>query len=214
MSTIFKQLKPVLIKFGILPVARKLLGLILWIKNSFYHFISSCGQFYSSLKLYFFNDWLTFFPVHFIRKIYLKGVLGTEIGRQTFIHMGCRFEGEISIGNNTVIGRKCILKGEIVIKNNVSITAETYIFTSSHFVNDPDFNCFYRPVVIEDYAWIGARAMILPGVTIGKGAVLGACSVATKSVGDYKISAGMPAREIGERSKNLAYQLNYFPFFQ
>ena len=69
-------------------------------------------------------------------------------------------------------------------------------------------------VVIEDYAWIGARAMILPGVTIGKGAVLGASAVATKNVPEYSIFAGIPAKQIGIRSRELRYQLNYSPYFQ
>ena len=73
---------------------------------------------------------------------------------------------------------------------------------------------FYKPVVIEDYAWIGARAMILPGVKIGKGAILGAASTATKDIPDFHVFAGTPAKKIGERNVNLTYRLKYFPFFQ
>ena len=168
----------------------------------------------SSFKTYLFNNILTFFPSHLIRILYLKRVMKINIGKQSFIHMGVRFEGNISTGNNSVIGRICVFIGDIIIKDNVSVTAETYVFTSSHIVNDADFNCFYTKVVIEDYAWIGARAMILPGVTIGKGAVLGASAVATKNVPEYSIFAGIPAKQIGIRSRELRYQLNYSPYFQ
>ena len=128
--------------------------------------------------------------------------------------MGSKFFGNISIGNNSVIGRSCVLLGEIIIKNNVSITAEAYIFTSSHLVNSPSFECFYKTVEIEDYAWLGARAMVLPGVKIGKGAVLAAASTATKDIPAYSIYAGTPAKEIGKRSEAIDYTLLYSPYFE
>ena len=136
------------------------------------------------------------------------------MGRKSFVHLGTRFEGNITIGDHSVIGRSCIFKGDIIIKNNVSITAETYIFTSSHIANDPDFKCFYTTVTIEDHAWVGARAMIMPGITIGKGAILGAASTATKDIPEYEIFVGVPAKKVGERSRDLRYELNYLPFFQ
>jgi maltose O-acetyltransferase len=140
--------------------------------------------------------------------------LKIKIGKKSFIHMGARFEGKIIIGSNSVIGRNCVLIGSIIIKNNVSITAESYIFTSSHIVNDQYFNCFYTTVIIKDYAWIGARAIIQPGVIIGEGSILGSGSIATKNIPDFEIFAGVPAKYIGTRSKVLTYTLNYSPFFQ
>ncbi|MFZ3385519.1 MAG: DapH/DapD/GlmU-related protein [Candidatus Methanoperedens sp.] len=171
-------------------------------------------HFFPSLKSYFFNGLLTYFPNHQIRVFYLKNIIGIKIGKSCFIHMGARFDGNVSIGNNSVIGRNCVLLGDITIKNNVSITAETYLFTSSHIINSPTFACFNKPVIIEDYAWIGARAMILPGVRIGKGAILGAASTATKDIPDHSIFAGAPAKEIGKRAELLEYSLVYSPFFQ
>jgi maltose O-acetyltransferase len=106
------------------------------------------------------------------------------------------------------------LIGSIIIKNNVSITAETYIFSSSHIVNDPYFNCYYKTVIINNYAWIGVRAIIQPGVIIGEGSILGSGSIATKNIPDFEIFAGVPAKRIGYRSKELLYTLNYSPFFQ
>jgi len=181
---------------------------------SFMIYCYNFKRFFPSLKFYFFNGLLTFFPNHRIRVFYLKNIMGIKIGKSCFIHMGARFEGNISIGNNSVIGRNCVLLGDITIKNNVSITAETYIFTSSHIINSPTFATFNKSIIIEDYAWIGARAMILPGVRIGKGAVLGAASTATKDIPDNSIFAGAPAKEIGKRSELLEYTLVYFPFFQ
>jgi len=171
-------------------------------------------DFINSLKSYCFNNLLTYFPIYFVRRAYLKYILKIKIGKKSFIHIGCRFGGPIIIGDNTVVGRNCVFLGNVIIKNNVSITAETYVFTSSHLANSPTFECFYKSVVIEDYAWIGARAMILPGVQIGRGAILGANSTATKNIPEYSIYAGIPAKKIGVRQKNLEYILNYSPFFQ
>lgn len=73
------------------------------------------------------------------------------------------------------------------------------------------FNCNSTPdfqVIIKDYAWIGSNVIILPKVTIGKGAVVAAGSVVTKSVPDYTLVAGIPAKKIGERNQNLQYQFN------
>jgi maltose O-acetyltransferase len=189
------------------------------IKNVLQYFTKSdiknnCRIIIKSFNLYLFNEIVTHLPLYIIRKAYLKFLLNHQIGEKTFIHMGARFEGKIKIGNNSVIGRNCILKGEIIIKNNVSITAETYIFTHSHYVNDPHFKGSYDKVEINDFVWVGARAMILPGVTIAKGAVVGANSTVTKNVQEFEIVVGSPARKISIRSKDLKYELNYFPYFQ
>ena len=172
---------------------------------------------HSSFKFYLYNHWLTNFPSNTTRVLYLRNVLGLHVGDSTFVHMGCHFEGEkISIGDNTVIGRNCFLGGNggaLIIKNNVSITARTYIFCASHLVDSPDFASVHKDVIIEDHAWIGAGATIMPGVTIGEGAVLGAVAAATKDVPAYSIWAGVPAKEIGTRSRNLTYTLKYRAYF-
>jgi maltose O-acetyltransferase len=208
LSTTQKQKLNLIIKsLGILPI-------IYWIKNPIKRTIFFCDGF----KYYLFNNCLTYFPNYRLRIFYLRHVIGISIGRECFIHMGCFIEGKnIVIGNNTVIGRNCYLGGSggiLTIKDNVSITAQAYIFCSTHLVNSPVFECIYGNVTIEDYAWIGARAMILPGVRIGKGSVLGAASTATKDVPDYSVYAGSPAKEIGKRAKDLIYTLQYFPCFK
>lgn len=163
---------------------------------------------------YIFNNCLTYFPNYALRKFYLKKIMKIKIGNQTFIHMGCFFSSNVKIGNNSVIGRQCQLIGDITIKDNVSITAQTYIFSVTHFKDSPAFQGQHKSVLIEDYAWVGARAVILPGVRIGKGAILGANSTATKSIPNYAVWAGSPAREVSKRSDKLEYNLIYFPYFE
>ncbi len=172
------------------------------------------SQFWTALVYYAFNYWLTYLPVHFVRVLYLKKLMGISVGKDSFIHMGCVFYENVSIGQNSVIGRSCHLLGNITIKDNVSVTAQSYIFSSSHYKDSPKFEAYTRPVVIEDYAWLGARAMVLPGVTIGRGGVLGANSTATKDIPEFTVHAGVPAKQIGVRSHDLTYTLAYAPFFQ
>jgi maltose O-acetyltransferase len=69
-------------------------------------------------------------------------------------------------------------------------------------------------VVIEDHVWIASRATILPGVRIGRGAVVASCSVVTKDVPPLAIVAGVPARVIGTRRSRLDYRLDFRPWFE
>ena len=165
-------------------------------------------------KYYLYNYWLTFFPVHSIRLFYLRNFMNIPIGKNSFIHMGCIFYENVVIGNNTVVGRSCRLLGNITVKNNVSITAESYLISSSHYKDSPVFESFTKPILIEDYAWIGARSMVMPGVIIGKGAILGANSIAVNNIPSYAIYGGNPAKMIGKRLNNQEYILMYNPLFQ
>jgi acetyltransferase-like isoleucine patch superfamily enzyme len=167
--------------------------------------------------LYIYNGFITKFPSYFIRTLYLRFVLKIKIGKNTSIHMGCYFAGNnVIVGNNSVIARDCYLDGRvglITIGNNVSISPETAIISMTHLKDSSEFSCIASPVVIEDYCWTGMRSIILPGVVMSKGSIAGAGSVVTKSVLPYHVVAGNPAKIISTRSKDLNYELNYFPFF-
>lgn len=142
--------------------------------------------------------------------------LGLKIGSDSSIAMHCFVTGSrITIGNNTVINRFTYLDGRVpvYIGNNVNISHYTIIQTLTHDPQNPDFVCIEKPVAIMDHAWIGTRAIILPGVTVGEGAVIAAGAVVSKDVAPYTIVAGTPARKIGERSRNLRYRSKYFPYF-
>jgi len=167
------------------------------------------------LAIYIYNNVFTFIPSNTLRVFYLRYVLGHKIGKNNFVHLGCNFYGKIKIGNNCVIGRKVILKGGIiVIGNNVSITAETYIQTGSHFLDDENFKSFETEIYIRDRAWIGLRSIILPGITLGEGSVLGAGSVLTKNIPDFQVFAGVPAKYIKTRNRNISYNLDYRPYLE
>ena len=115
---------------------------------------------------------------------------------------------------NLVVGNECFigsnvhlaLHDKIILGNNVVVNDGCTLLTASHDVNCPNWSHVKAPIVIEDYAWIATNSMILSGVTIGKGAVVGAGSVVTKSVPPYQVVAGNPARIVKERKlKELSY---------
>lgn len=155
-------------------------------------------------------------PSHFLRLFLCRRLFGVKIGKATSIHRACRFyrPAGVFIGRNSVVNRGVLLDGRsgLSIGNNVSISEGCCLITLEHDPNSPDFTFRGAPIQIEDYVFVGAQAMILPGVTIGKGAVIGARAVVTKDVAPYTIVAGVPAKPIGKRNHDLTYTLNYRKF--
>jgi maltose O-acetyltransferase len=173
-------------------------------------------SFLQGLKYYLATYFVTHLPSFRLRHWYYRRVLGYTIGRESSLHMGLFVTGlHIEIGDNVVINRRVYLDGRIGIKigSNVSVSPEVYILSMEHDPNDPKFGTRGGVVTIDDNAWIGARAMILPGIHVGEGAVVAAGAVVTKDVEPYKIVAGVPARPIGDRSRQLDYRCIYFPWF-
>lgn len=156
-------------------------------------------------------------PNHAFRIAYYRSILRMAIGEHTSIHWRAAFfaPSKISVGHNTIIGNDCFLDGrrELTIYNNVNISGHVQVFTLEHDPYSPTFGTEGGPVVIRDYAYIASRATILPGVDIGEGAVVAAGAVVTKDVPPYTIVGGVPARRIGERPRNLHYELDFrLPF--
>ena len=173
-------------------------------------------KFFGACLFYFYNTVVTHVPCYWIRHLYLRTAFRIPVGRRTSVHMGCFITGRKTvIGHHTTINRRCHLdgRGGLWIGNNVNISPEVYLVSLTHDFQNPDFPAIPKEVIIEDYVWIGARAMILPGVRLGQGSVVGAGAVVTKDVPPYAIVAGIPAKKIGERSKDLKYETSYFPYF-
>ena len=125
--------------------------------------------------------------------------------------------GRVSIGEGTVINQGCLLytTGGLTIGKQVSISAGVWLVTGTHAMNDPQFPAEFHPIEIGDYAWIGARAMILAGTRIGEGAVVMAGAVVTRDVAPYSIVGGVPARPVGVRAlQTPAYDLAFRPLFE
>ncbi len=141
-------------------------------------------------------------PSHHIRRFFYR-VEGMRIGKGSSIHMGAVFYNakNIRIGKDTIIGENAVLDGRerLTIGDHVDIASEVMIYNAEHDINDEKFKAVLGPVTIGDYVFIGPRAIILPGITIGKGAVVAAGAVVTKDVPENKIVGGVPAKEIGDR---------------
>ena len=113
----------------------------------------------------------------------------------------------LTVGSRSFLGRVAIaLHDKVTIGKNVCINDGVEILTASHDVSDPEWKHVKGAIIIEDYVWIGTGAMILPGVTIGKGAVVGARAVVSKSGAPGNIVVGIPAAPIiKKRCENLTY---------
>ena len=165
-----------------------------------------------------FLRWTGCVPSHSWRKFVYK-LAGIKIGQGSTFHMWANFfqPKNIQIGEDTVIGDHCFLDGRARLKigSHTDIASQVLIYNSEHDVNDPDFKAQEQPVEIGDYVFIGPRAIILPGVKIGKGAIIGAGAVVTKNVLPGKIVGGVPAQEIGSRNlKDFHYRLGRVSLFQ
>ena len=151
-------------------------------------------------------------PIRALRNAYYRYALGWKIEAGATLNTGLKVwggRGKVSIGRNSTIQIDCLFAGvgmvELRIGENVAIAYRTAIMLGAHDLDDPDFKGVVTPVTIEDYAFIGTGAILLPGVTIGRGAAVAAGAVVVKSVPPYAIVGGNPAKVIGERRRDLRY---------
>ena len=167
----------------------------------------------------YFLGWIIFSFDRLKRKALSKYYLHhfKKHGKQIYISQGCSFTPKtISLGNNVYFGKNCIVHsghGNIIIGNHVMFGPGVNIHGGNHIIDGLSC-CDYMdqqkktngddaPVVIDDDVWVGANAIILVGVRIGRGAVIGAGSVVTHNVEPYTVVAGVPAKKIRNRKMNL-----------
>jgi len=127
---------------------------------------------------------------------------GAKVGKEVSVsrHSKLTYPCNIEIGDDTVIG-SCTLQAwaSINIGNHVIINEDAKILTGNHDLHSPKFEAKLLPIKIEDYAWLAAGAIVLGGVTIGKGGVVGAGAVVRENVPPLAIVIGNPAQIIGFR---------------
>ncbi len=118
---------------------------------------------------------------------------------------GCRFNfgHQIEVGENVTWNHCCYIdsKGGVSFGDSSMLTEYTKIFTHGHSESD-HMERTYTPVKIEEYAKIYTASTILPGVTVGKGAIVATGSIVTKSVDPYTLVAGIPAKPLRERKND------------
>lgn len=162
------------------------------------------------------NHAVAWLPAFSLRHAYYRHVLGYRLGTGCCVHMGCFFTGShVTIGPHTILNRRCYVDGRLGVNigANCSISPEVYILSMDHDPQSPDFATRGGVTTIGDHAWIGARAIILGGVTIGEGAVVGAGAVVTRDIAPWRIAVGNPAREIKDRNRDIRYRCAYYTWF-
>jgi len=150
--------------------------------------------------------------VEFRRSIEIRshGKSLINIGGNTRIDRGVRLlaanHANIEINKGVRIGLYTVFNGgdSITIKENTLISGFVYLQTSMHgygnrdeLIKDQGYS--HQPIILEQDSWLGTHVVVLPGVTIGKGAVVGSNAVVTKSVEDFCVVAGIPAKVLKER---------------
>lgn len=110
---------------------------------------------------------------------------------------GIIIEDGVSIGPKVLLDGRCGL----TIRRNAVIAYDAIIWTLNHDYNDEHFRGKGAPVEIGEYAWICSRAIIMPGISIGEGAIIASGAIVTKDVPAFSIVGGIPAKIIGNREK-------------
>lgn len=154
-------------------------------------------------------------PSQRLRRGVLCRMFGARVGSGTVLYGGfeIRSPRRLEIGAQSVIGHRAVLdaRGGLTVGRRVNLSSEVMIWTAQHDYRDPQFAAVFKPVRIGDYAWLGPRCIVLPGVTIGEGAVVAAGAVVTKDVAPYAVVGGVPARPIAERPQGLEYNPSESP---
>lgn len=130
---------------------------------------------------------------------------GADIGKDVVIRPSVKitYPWKLTIGDYAWVGDNAELYtlGPITIGNNAVVSQRSYLCTGSHDYTAEAFDIFALPIVIEDEAWVATDVFIAPGVTIGKGAVIGARSSVYKDMPEGMVCKGSPAKPIKERVK-------------
>lgn len=158
-----------------------------------------------------FENWLLTLPGHRFRIVVLRAVNRSHVGAGCAVERRVRLTtiGGLQIGSNSNINRAVVLdaRGTLQIGSHVNISPEVMLLSAEHLVDSPDFEGVARPVVVQDRVWIATRAMILPGVTVGEGAVVAAGAVVRSDVAPWTIVAGVPAKVVGHRDQRAQQSL-------
>lgn len=156
-------------------------------------------------------------PSHRIRNFLYRFVFQMKATSKSVIYGGCEFRSPWNIHmDNCVISVGCIFDGrnEIFIGNNTVFGSNVHVWTEEHDLNDPMFgigDAHAQPVRFGERAWICSDSTVLPGVVVSDGAVVASRACVTKDCDAYGVYGGVPAKKIGNRTKELKYVLNGKP---
>ena len=154
-------------------------------------------------------------PFNVPKSYLLLRMMGVQFGKGTFIDapFRCDYGKHITVGDHFYANSNCTIidVAPVTIGDHVMLGPNVQIITAGHPVHHAARNAAYeygRPIRIGDNVWIGAGAILLPGVTVGSNTVIGAGSVVTKDVPDNVVAAGNPCkvlRQITDDDKRFLY---------
>lgn len=155
-----------------------------------------------------FIPWL---PSKSLRNLGMR-LAGAQVSKNVMFYPGfsVRNPKKLVIEDGVNIGPKSLLdaRSGLIIHRNAVIAYEAIIWSLNHDYNDENFCGKGAPTEIGAYAWICSRAIILPGIKIGEGAIVASGAIVTKDVPPYSVVAGVPARVIGNREQK-EYKYGY-----
>ena len=137
-------------------------------------------------------------------RVHLLRVFGASIGSSVVIKAGVRvkYPWLISIGDHSWIGEDCWIDNLATVRigNNVCLSQGSYLCTGNHDWSDPAFGLIVKPITLADGSWVGAKAVICPGVELNENAIAAVGSVVTRSIPPGEIHGGNPAQFVRRRA--------------
>lgn len=141
-------------------------------------------------------------PMNTWRLFWLK-IFGATIYGKPFVHQRAiiQMPWNLTLHHRACLGDRsnAYSLGKIEIGAHATVAQEAYLCTGTHAFNSSSMNLITKSIFVGDHAFIGLRSIIMPGVRIGKEAIVGAGSIVTKDVNDYEVVAGNPAKAITKR---------------
>lgn len=133
----------------------------------------------------------------------LLRAFGAKMGRNSNVYSSAKvyYPANLVMGDNTCLANDvdCYNVAPVILRDNVTVSQGAYLCTASHDITDSAHPLVTKPIVIEDQAWVGARAFVGMGVTVGQGAVVGATASVYKDVEPWTVVGGNPAKFIKKR---------------
>ena len=141
-------------------------------------------------------------PLHAWRRLLLQ-LFGAQVGQNARIDPSVSIWApwNLVLGDESALGHHvdCYNVAKIRIGQHATVSQYAFLCSATHDIADPHMQLTSAPIVVDDQAWVCAKAFVGPGITVARGAVVGACSVVTKDVPEWTVVAGNPAREIKRR---------------
>ena len=136
-------------------------------------------------------------------KVFLLRTFGAKIGKNVVVkpNVNIKYPWNLTVGDNSWIGEKVWIDnlGKVTIGKNVCLSQGAFLLCGNHDYKKETFDLMVKEIILEDGVWIGAKAVVCPGVTCKSHSVLAVGSIATSDLESYSIYQGNPAVKIKVR---------------